>query len=46
MKKFDVALVVESFGVGLATAGLAFVSVPLAMIALGVFLVWATESGK
>jgi len=43
MKKIDPALVVEVVGVTLFTIGVAMVSVPLALIALGGFLVWATE---
>jgi uncharacterized membrane protein len=43
MKKIDPALVVEVVGVTLFTIGVAMMSVPLALIALGGFLVWATE---
>lgn len=43
MKKIDLALVVEVTGVALFTIGVAMMSVPLALIALGGFLVWATE---
>jgi len=43
MKKIDSSLVVEVFGVVLVTAGVAAFSLPLAAIALGSFLIWATE---
>jgi hypothetical protein len=43
MKKIDPALIVEVVGVTLFTIGVAMMSVPLALIALGGFLVWATE---
>lgn len=46
MKKIDVSVVVEVVGVSLATTGLAMVSVPLALIASGVFLVWVTEKAN
>lgn len=43
MKKIDIPLLVEVAGVVLAAAGIAMFSVPVALIAVGVFLVWATE---
>lgn len=43
MKKIDPALVVEVVGVALFTVGVAMMSLPFALIALGGFLVWATE---
>jgi hypothetical protein len=43
MKKIDTSLVVEVLGVVLVTAGVAAISLPLAAIALGSFLIWATE---
>ncbi len=43
MKKIDWAIVTEVFGVGLFAVGVAMVSVPLALIAIGAFLVWVTE---
>lgn len=43
MKKIDWAIVAEIIGVALFTAGVAMISVPLALIAVGGFLVWATE---
>lgn len=46
MKKIDVSIIVEVVGVSLATTGLAMVSVPLALIASGVFLVWVTEKAN
>lgn len=46
MKKPDLSLVVEIFGVALVTFGIAAFSVPLAAIALGSFLVWATEKAN
>ena len=46
MKKIDFSIVVEVVGVSLATAGLAMISVPLALVASGVFLVWLTEKAE
>jgi hypothetical protein len=46
MKKIDVSIVVEVIGVSLATTGLAMVSVPLALVVAGVFLVWVTEKAN
>ena len=46
MKKFDLGLAVEVFGVALVTFGIAAFSMPLAAIALGSFLVWATEKAN
>jgi hypothetical protein len=46
MKRFDFSLVVEIVGVGLVTTGLALFSPPIALIALGSFLVWATEKAN
>lgn len=46
MKKLDLGLLVEIFGVGLVTFGIAAFSPPLAAIALGSFLVWATEKAS
>lgn len=46
MKKIDSSLVVEVLGVALVTAGVAAFSLPLAAIALGSFLVWATEKAS
>jgi hypothetical protein len=43
MKKIDPSLVIEVIGVVLVTVGIAAFSLPLAAIALGTFLVWATE---
>lgn len=43
MKKIDWAIVAEVFGVALFTVGVAMISVPLAFIAVGGFLIWATE---
>lgn len=46
MRKVDPALVAEGVGVVLVTLGVAFFSFPLALIALGGFLIWATESDR
>jgi hypothetical protein len=46
MKRFDFGLVVEIVGVALVTTGLALFSPPIALIALGSFLVWATEKAN
>lgn len=43
MKRFDVSVALEIVGVALVTTGVALFSPPLALIALGSFLVWATE---
>ena len=43
MKKIDPSLVIEVIGVVLVTVGIAALSLPLAAIALGSFLIWATE---
>ena len=46
MKKIDVSIVVEVVGATLAATGLAMISVPLALIVAGVFLVWITEKAN
>ena len=46
MKHFDFSLAVEIVGVILVTVGLALFSPPIALIALGSFLVWATEKAN
>jgi hypothetical protein len=46
MKKIDVSIIVEVIGVSLATTGLAMISVPLALVVAGVFLVWVTEKAN
>jgi hypothetical protein len=46
MKRFDFGLIVEVIGVVLVTTGLALFSPPIALIALGSFLVWATEKAN
>lgn len=43
MKKFDWAIAAEVLGVALFTIGVAMISLPLALMAVGGFLVWATE---
>lgn len=43
MKKLDWAIAAEVAGVALFTAGVAMISLPLALMAVGGFLVWATE---
>lgn len=43
MKKIDWTIAAEILGVALFTVGVAMISVPLAFIAVGGFLVWATE---
>ena len=44
--KFDLSAIVGAVGVALVTTGLYMVSLPLALIALGGFLIWATEKGE
>ena len=46
MKKFDVSMLVGVGGLVIATTGLAMVSVPLALICSGSFLVWITEKAN
>jgi hypothetical protein len=46
MKKIDLSVTVEIIGVTLVTTGLAMVSVPLALIISGSFLVWLTEKAN
>jgi hypothetical protein len=46
MKKIDVSVTVEIVGVTLVTTGLAMISVPLALIVSGGFLVWLTEKAN
>lgn len=46
MKRFDMSLAVEIVGVALVTVGIWLVAPPLALIALGSFLVWATEKAN
>ena len=43
MKKIDWAIAAEVLGVVLFTVGVAMISLPLALMAIGGFLVWATE---
>lgn len=46
MKKLNPTLLVEVVGVACVTTGLALISIPVALIALGSFLVWITEKGN
>jgi hypothetical protein len=46
MKKINPTLFVEVAGVACVTTGLALLSVPLALIAVGSFLVWITEKAN
>ena len=46
MKRFDAGLATEIVGVALVTVGLGLFSLPLAFVALGSFLVWATEKAN
>ena len=46
MKKIDFTLITEIAGVALVSAGLALFSIPIAMIALGSFLIWITEKAN
>jgi len=43
MKKIDWAIAAEVAGVAMFAVGLAMISFPLALIAVGAFLIWATE---
>jgi uncharacterized membrane protein len=46
MKKIDLSIVIEVVGATLAAVGLAMISVPLALVVSGVFLVWVTEKAN
>ena len=46
MKKLDVSALVGFGGLVIATVGLAMVSVPLALICLGSFIIWITEKAN
>jgi hypothetical protein len=46
MKKIDFSLVAEVTGVALATIGIGMLSLPIALIVLGTFLVWITEKAN
>ena len=46
MKKIDLAITVEIIGASLVTTGLAMISVPIALIVSGSFLVWLTEKAN
>jgi hypothetical protein len=46
MKRLDAGLALEIVGVALVTVGLWLFSPPFALIALGSFLVWATEKAN
>lgn len=43
MKKIDWSVAAEIIGVGLVAFGLGMVSIPLALVTVGGFLVWITE---
>ena len=44
--KFDLSAGIGAVGVALVTTGLYMVSLPLALVVLGGFLIWATEKGE
>lgn len=44
--KFDLSAAIGATGVALITTGLYMVSLPLALVVLGGFLVWITEKGE
>jgi hypothetical protein len=46
MKKFNLTLAIEVVGVACVTVGIAMMSVPFALIALGSFLVWIIEKAN
>jgi hypothetical protein len=46
MKKLNPTLLVEVAGVACVTTGLALISVPVALIVVGSFLVWITEKAN
>ncbi len=43
MKKIDWSVLAEIIGIGLVATGIALVSIPLALVTVGGFLVWITE---
>lgn len=46
MKKINPTLIVEVVGVACVTTGLSILSVPVALIVLGSFLIWITEKAN
>jgi hypothetical protein len=46
MKKSNIPIIAEVLGVVAVTTGIAMFSIPLALIALGSFLVWITEKNN
>lgn len=46
MKRIDFSLVAEVTGVVLVTTGIGMLSLPIAFIVLGSFLVWLTEKAN
>jgi hypothetical protein len=46
MKKIDFSLFIELAGVILVAVGVGMFSVPLALITVGGFLIWATEKAN
>lgn len=46
MKKLDISLITEVVGIGLVFSGLVMFSLPLALIFVGGFLIWATEKAN
>jgi hypothetical protein len=46
MKKSDIPTMIEIVGVSLVTIGVGLFSIPIALIALGSFLVWITEKNS
>jgi len=46
MKKPDVSMLVGLGGLIIATSGLVMISIPLALICLGSFLIWMTEKAE
>lgn len=46
MKKSDIPIVAEVLGVIAVACGIAMLSIPAALIAVGTFLVWITEKNN
>lgn len=46
MKKLDISLITEILGIALVSVGVGMFSVPLALIVVGGFLIWATEKAN
>ncbi len=46
MKKLDLTILLEVLGIALVSIGVGMLSIPLAFITVGGFLIWATEKAN